>query len=53
MPITPESTANAAHDAIDDAEDQVQSVEDFIAEHPLTAVGIAALVGFVLAKTIL
>jgi len=53
MPVTPDTAADAAHDAIDDAEDQVQSVEDFIAERPLLSVGIAALIGFVLAKTIL
>lgn len=53
MPVTPQSTADAAHDAIDDAEDQVESLEDFIAERPLTSVAIAALIGFVLAKTIL
>lgn len=53
MPITPESTADAAHDAIDEAEYEAETFEDFIAEHPLTSVGIAALIGFVLAKTIL
>lgn len=53
MPVTPESTAAAAHDAIDEAEYEVETIEDFISEHPLTSVGIAALIGFVLAKTIL
>jgi ElaB/YqjD/DUF883 family membrane-anchored ribosome-binding protein len=53
MPITPETTADAAHDAIDDAEAQIESIEGFIAERPLLSLGIAALIGFVLAKTIL
>ena len=53
MPMTPENTADAAHDLVDEAEYEMESLEDFIAEHPLTAVGIAALIGFVLAKTIL
>ena len=53
MPITPETAANAAHDAIDEAEYEAETIEDFIAERPLLSVGIAALFGFVLAKTIL
>jgi ElaB/YqjD/DUF883 family membrane-anchored ribosome-binding protein len=53
MPITPDTTADAIDNAVDYIEDETQSVEDFIAERPLLSVGIAALIGFVLAKTIL
>ncbi len=54
MPVTPEATAAAAHDAIDDAEDQMESIEDFIAERlRCCRSASAALIGFVLAKTIL
>jgi ElaB/YqjD/DUF883 family membrane-anchored ribosome-binding protein len=45
------STENTLDD--EDDEDEAPSVEDFIVERPLLSVGIAALIGFVLAKTIL
>jgi ElaB/YqjD/DUF883 family membrane-anchored ribosome-binding protein len=53
MPVTPEAAAHAAHDAIDDAEYEAETIEDYIAQHPLASVAIAALIGYVLAKTIL
>jgi hypothetical protein len=45
------STENTLDD--DEDEDEALSLEDFIVERPLLSVGIAALIGFVLAKTIL
>lgn len=50
MPVTPDTTTDDAEDYI---EEETQSLEDFISDRPLLSVGIAALVGFVLAKTIL
>ena len=46
MPLTPD-------DGDDVHEDQnTQSIEEFIAERPLTAVALAALFGFVLARIV-
>ena len=51
MPITPDT--DTIDNAIDYVEDEAQTIEDFIADRPLLSIGIAALFGFVLAKTIL
>ncbi|MBL6852849.1 MAG: hypothetical protein ISS15_02670 [Alphaproteobacteria bacterium] len=40
-------------DDLDDVDDTPETIEAFIQERPLLSVGVAALIGFLLAKTIL
>jgi ElaB/YqjD/DUF883 family membrane-anchored ribosome-binding protein len=51
--MTYADTSPVIDDDDDDLDEVPETIEAFIQERPLLSVGIAALVGFVLAKTIL
>ncbi len=53
MPITPDTTADDTDGADENAiRDELESAEDFVSERPLTALALAVLFGFVVAKIV-